>query len=338
LNEAAPRQFFSPLVLQSLFLPSCDFLSFLAFTLTVRFMLNSLVFCFLTHKEKTMGQLRDRMEQNLILKGLSPSTRKNYLLYSRKFAAHYMRSPEELGETEIREYLLHLIQVEMVSYETYRQNVAALKFLYRVTLGRAWEVERIPFPRHQKQKIREVVGQDQLLTLFAALKRLKYRALLMACYAGGLRISEACQLRVEDVDSQRMVLRIRYAKGSKQRYTVLSTRLLEVLRQYWLRDRPLEWLFPGWGKSGHVCAATVRDVFSRAREEVGLGKWCTPHTLRHSFATHLLENGTDLVVIQTLLGHSNIKTTSLYTHVRTDLIGRVQSPLDSLPPIEPKQS
>jgi site-specific recombinase XerD len=246
-----------------------------------------------------------------------------------------MRNPEELGETEIRDYLLHLIQVEMVSYGTYRQVVAALKFLYRVTLERAWEVDRIPFPRHQRKQFPEVLRKDQLLALFGALKRPKYRALLMTCYAAGLRINEACQLRVEDIDSQRMVLRVRYAKGSKQRYTVLSSRLLQVLRQYWIRERPPEWLFPGWGKSGHVCADSVREVFRRARDEVSLGKWCTPHTLRHSFATHLLENGTDLVVIQALLGHNDIRTTAKYTHVCTDHIGRVQSPFDFLPSNEP---
>lgn len=285
-----------------------------------------------------MGQLRNRMEQDLILRRLSPATRRNYLLYCRKFAAHYGRSPEELGEAEIREYLLHLMQVEQVSYSTYRQILAALKFLYTVTLGRQWEVARIPFPRHRRNRFPEVPRQDQLLALFAALRRPKYRALLMACYAAGLRISEACQLRVEDIDSRRMVLRVRYAKGSKQRYTVLSSRLLQVLREYWKRERPPEWMFPGQGKSGHVQPSTVREVFRRARQEAGLGKWCTPHTLRHSFATHLLEQGTELVVIQALLGHSTITTTCTYTQVRTDHIGRVQSPLDLLPPAPPPRS
>lgn len=278
-----------------------------------------------------MGELHKRMEQDLILRKLSPSTRRNYLLYCRKFAAHYSRSPEELGEVEIREYLLHLIQVEQVSYATYRQNLAALKFLYTVTLSQPWVVERIPFPRHRRNHFPEVLRQDQLGALFAALRRLKYRALLMTCYAAGLRISEACQLRIDDIDSQRMVLRIRYAKGSKQRYTVLSPRLLQALREYWKRERPTEWLFPGQGKSGTVSPDTVRQVFRRACDEVGLGKWCTPHTLRHSFATHLLEQGTDLVVIQALLGHASIKTTSGYTHVRTHHIGKVESPFDSLP-------
>lgn len=279
-----------------------------------------------------MGQLRDRMEQDLILRKLSPSTRRNYLLYCRKFAAHYGRSPEELGEGEVREYLLHLIQVEQVAYATYRQVLAALKFLYTVTLGRPWEVERIPFPRYRRNAFPELLRQGQLVRLFAALRRAKYRALLMTCYGAGLRISEACALRVGDIDSQRMVIRVRYAKGSKQRYTVLSQQLLGVLREYWKLDRPPEWLFPGQGRCGHVMPSTVREVFRKACQQVGLGRWCTPHTLRHSFATHLLESGTQLVVIQALLGHTTIKTTSTYTHVRTDHIGQVTSPLDFLPP------
>lgn len=278
-----------------------------------------------------MGRLRDRMEQDLNLRKLSPATRRNYLLYCRKFTAHFGCSPEQLGETEIREYLLHLLQVEQVSYSTYRQILAALKFLYTVTLARSWEVERIPFPRHRRNEFPATLTQDQLIQLFSALRSWKYRAFFMTCYSAGLRISETCQLRIEDIDSKRMVIRVRAAKGNKQRYTVLSPYLLGVLRQYWRATRPRPWLFPGQGQKGYISADTLRSVFRRARSEVGLGRWCTPHTLRHSFATHLLESGTQLVVIQALLGHATIKTTSTYTHVRTDHIGRITSPFDSLP-------
>ena len=277
-----------------------------------------------------MGQLHDRMEQDLILKNLSPATRRNYLLYCRKFAAHYMRSPEELGDLEIREYLLYLLQIEQVSYATYRQVLAALKFLYRVTLNQPWTVERIPFPKRDRQPFPEVVDRDALLKLFAAFRSLKHRALFLTCYAAGLRIGEACALRVEDIDSKRMLIRVRYAKGNKQRFTVLSPKLLEVLRIYWKIHRPPEWLFPGQGKRPYLCADTARQVFRKARDNAGLGRWCTPHTLRHSFATHLLESGTQLVVIQALLGHCNIRTTSVYTHVQTDHIAGLKSPLDGL--------
>src|SRR3954451_3988530 len=198
-----------------------------------------------------MGQLHDRMEEDLKLKGYSPSTRRNYLLYCRKFAAHYRRSPRELGEEEIRQFLLHQIQVEQLSHDTYRQILAALKFLYTVTLGRPWAVERLPFPRHRQRPLPTVPHQDDLTSLFSALRSVKYRALLMTCYAAGLRITEACQLRVGDVDSRRMVLRVRQRKGSKERYTILSRRLLEMLRCYWRLEKPRDWLFPGATKAGH---------------------------------------------------------------------------------------
>ena len=281
-----------------------------------------------------MGRLKSRMEQDLILKNYSPATRRNYLLYCRKFAAHFGRSPEELGEDELREYLLYILQVEQVSYSTYRQVLAALKFLYRVTLGKPWTVDRIPFPKRRERPFPDVVGHDDLLELFSCMKSIKYRALFLTCYAAGLRISEACSLRVEDIDSGRMVIRVRYAKGSKQRYTILCPKLLEVLRVYWKIHRPPEWMFPGRGKSPHLCTNTARQVFRDARDRAGLGRWCTPHSLRHSFATHLLESGTQLVVIQALLGHRNIRTTAVYTHVQTDHVAGLKSPLQAID-IEP---
>jgi len=276
-----------------------------------------------------MGRLRDRMAEDLKLKAYSPSTRKIYLLYARKFAAHYRRSPEELSEAEIREFLLYLMEVEEVSYETYRQILAALKFLYTVTLGRAWEVERIPFPK-RRRRLPVVLSAEDVAALLGAIRSLKYRAMLMALYGGGLRISEACRLQAEDIDSKRMVLRVRNGKGGKDRYTVLSQRLLEVLRVYWRAVRPRGWLFPGKTREGHISDSTVRAVFRQAREAAGIGAECTPHTLRHSFATHLLDAGTELVVIQALLGHSSIRTTSIYTHVSTRHIQNTQSPLDHL--------
>jgi len=279
-----------------------------------------------------MGQLHDRMEQDLILKGYSPATRRNYLLYARRLAVHYRRSPEELGETEIRQFLLHLIQIEQVACATYRQVLASLRFLYTVTLNRPWEVQRIPFPRHQRRKLPQVLNRDQLLALFRALRKAKYRALLMTCYASGLRIGEACRLRPEDIDSTRKVIHIRDGKGSKERYTLLPQRLLEMLRCYWRLYKPQGWLFPGGTAAGHISPDTVRQVFAKARKEVGLGRWCTPHTLRHAFATHLLEAGTDLAVLQALMGHASVETTTVYTHVGLELLQKSPNLLDQLPP------
>lgn len=278
-----------------------------------------------------MGKLRDRMEQDLLLRGLAPSTRKIYLLYSRKFAAHFRRSPEDMGEAEIREFLLYLIQEEQIQYTTYRQVVAALKFLYRVTLGRECEVDRIPFPKSRRPQLPRVLSREQLLALFAACRSPKYRTLFACQYGGGLRINEACHLQVADIDSQRMVLRIRQGKGGRERHTVLAPRLLALLREYWRIMRPVNWLFPGSKPESPLTTATATLVFRRARQAAGLGDWCTTHVLRHSFATHLLEAGTDLVVIQSLLGHQSLRTTSIYTHVSTERIGQVRSPLEQIP-------
>jgi integrase/recombinase XerD len=278
-----------------------------------------------------MGQLRDRMEQDLKLRGLSPATIRNYLLYCRKFAAFFMRSPEELGTAQVRTFLLHQIEVEQLAFGSYRQVYAALKFLYSVTLGRPWEVGRIPFPKRRPSPLPKVLTANELSAFFAALRKAKYRALFMTCYAAGLRLGEACQLRIEDIDSRRMVIHIRAGKGGKQRLTVLSPRLLEVLRAYWRLAKPKVWLFPGATAARPVAHDTARSVFHRARVQAGLPVGYSPHSLRHSFATHLLDAGTDLVLIQSLLGHGSIQTTSRYTHVTLQRIQQVQSPLDRLP-------
>ena len=273
------------------------------------------------------------MEQDLKLKGLSPATIQNYLLYCRKFAAFFMRSPEELGATEVRSFLLYQIEVEQLAYGSYRQVYAALKFLYSVTLGRPEVVSRIPFPQRQHIGLPKTLTVEELTTFFTAIRKPKYRALFMTVYAAGLRLCEACHLHVQDVDSQRMVLRVRSGKGGKERLTVLSPRLLEVLRAYWRLAKPKDWLFPGYPPTRPVTVDTARNVFHRARTVVGLPHGYTPHSLRHSFATHLLDAGTDLVLIQNLLGHTSIRTTSRYTHVSLRRIQQTVSPLDRLPPI-----
>jgi len=277
-----------------------------------------------------MGQLRDRMEQDLKLKNLSPATRKIYLIYARKFVAHYGLPPTELGEREIRLYLLHLMEVEDVSHGTYRQCLAAIKFLYTVTLGQEWQVKRIPFPKHSR-RLPVILCVDQVAAILAAITNLKYRVLLTTMYAAGLRISEACRLRIEDIDSRRMVLRVRDGKGGKDRYTLLPQRLLQILRQYWRIDKPRGWLFPSRTREGHANPSSVRKAFKQARGQAGVGGDYTPHALRHSFATHLLDAGTELVVIQALLGHRCFKTTAGYTRVSLHAIRRAVSPLEQLP-------
>jgi integrase/recombinase XerD len=282
-------------------------------------------------KEIPMGQLRDRMEQDLKLKGVSPATIRNYLLYCRKFAAFYMRSPEELGAAEVRAFLLHQIEVEQLAYASFRQVYAALKFLYGVTLGRPGEVSHIPFPKHKPSALPKVLTTAELTAFFRAFRTAKYRALFMTCYAAGLRLGEVCPLQVTDIDSARKVIHVRSGKGGHERLTLLSPRLLEVLRSYWLLARPSVWLFPGATPARPVALDTARNAFHRARVQAGLPRGYSPHSLRHSFATHLLDAGTDLVLIQSLLGHRSIHTTSRYTHVSLARLQQASSPLDRLP-------
>lgn len=276
-----------------------------------------------------MGRLRDRMDADLRLAGYSPSTCKVYLLYARLFVKHFRKSPEAMGEREVRAYLLHLIQERNASRETMRQVRAALTFLYSVTLRRPVEVAYLPVMRRQ-QRLPVVLSGSEVSALFAATESPKYRAIFMALYASGLRITEACRLRPGDIDSKRMVIRVRDGKGNRDRYTLLSARLLHHLRQYWRGDRPAEWLFPGQKTDSHTSPNTVRVVFQRARAKAGILKRVSPHVLRHSFATHLIECGTDVTVIQALLGHKSIRVTERYTHVSLNLIRRTRSPLDLL--------
>ncbi len=280
-----------------------------------------------------MGQLHDRMAEDLVLRNLSPATRRNYLLYCRKFAAFYRRSPAELGEDDIRRFLLHCVEVQKLSYGSYRQIYAALKFLFTVTLQRPWAVQGIPFPKNRIRLLPTILHANELQALFAAFRRPDYRALFMTCYAAGLRINEACHLQVADLDSQRMLIHVRHAKGSTERYSLLSPRLLQVLRDYWRLARPTVWLFPGGTPAHPMTADAARQAFAKACQDAGLTKRCTPHTLRHSFATHLLESGVDLAVLQKLLGHRSIRTTSRYIHVSTEHLRTVVSPLDLLPVI-----
>jgi site-specific recombinase XerD len=246
-----------------------------------------------------------------------------------RFARHFGKSPEQLGEQEVRAYLLYLLNERKVAWGTYKQALAALRFLYRWVLNNGDVVHDIRAPRPER-RLPVVLSFEEVHRFFAAIPSFKHRTLLMFAYAAGLRISEAANVRVADIDSQRMVIRVVQGKGKKDRYTVLSPLLLEMLRHYWWAARPKDYLFPGRGKSGVVRSSSVQQACNEAREKAGLSKQITPHTLRHSFATHLLEAGTDLRVIQALLGHSSPQTTAIYTRVSTKLISQVKSPLDLL--------
>jgi integrase/recombinase XerD len=276
-----------------------------------------------------MTPLRQRMLEDLRLRNYAPKTQEIYVDHVARFARHFGRSPEALGPEEIRAYQLHLMQEKKASWSSFNQAVCALRFLYRTTLKQSWAVEQIPFPK-QPKRLPSVLSPEEVGALLKAVRNRKHRLVLMTMYATGLRVSEATGLQVSDIDSARMVIRVREAKGRKDRLVMLSPVLLEELRRYWRWYRPAIWLFPGSDPSGPLTARAIQKVCSRARRAAGISKPVSCHTLRHSFATHLLEGGTDLRLIQTLLGHQSVGTTQLYTHVAAQRITAASSPLDRL--------
>jgi len=276
-----------------------------------------------------MTPLRKRTIETLELRGVSPKTLKIYVDCIARFARHFGKSPEHLGPEEVRQYLLYLVHERKVAWGTYKQALAALRFLYRWVLNRGDVIEDIRAPRPER-RLPVVLSFAEVHRFFAAITSFKHRTLLMFAYAAGLRVSEASRVRVADIDSERMVIRVVQGKRKKDRYTILSPLLLEMLRHYWWAARPKDYLFPGRGREGHAVNSTVQRACLEAQAAAGLAKEVTPHTLRHSFATHLLEAGTDLRVIQELLGHASPRTTAIYTHVSTKLIARTKSPLDLL--------
>jgi integrase/recombinase XerD len=276
-----------------------------------------------------MGRLQDQMRMDLELKNLSPRTRSCYLTWMRSFALHFHRSPDELGEQEIRDYLHYLIQVKKGSQSGVSQAYSALKFFYETTLKRDWNGFRIP--RVQKgKKLPVVLSQQEIQAIFSATRNLKHRVVLMTIYSAGLRISEVVHLKVSDIDSQRMTIRVQQGKGQKDRYTLWSQRTLEVLRAYWKEYRPSGWLFPGKPETEPLSVSSVQRVFEKVLLRARIKKPASVHTLRHSFATHLLEAGTDLYHIQRLLGHTSPKTTAIYLHLSRKNLGGLTSPLDLL--------
>jgi integrase/recombinase XerD len=276
-----------------------------------------------------MSALRQRMLEDLKVRNYSPKTQQVYIQQVARFAAHFGRSPSELTVEDIRTYLISLKETQHVSWSSFNQAVCALRFLYRVTLRRSDIVPEIPYPRTSK-KLPVVLSRDEVARLLSAVRHPKHHAVLATIYATGLRISEAVSLRVTDIDSQRMVITIRQGKGRKDRTVMLSPRLLALLRRYLRAERPGEWLFPGRRSDRPLNATAVQRACVQARTAAGISKRASVHTLRHSFATHLLEAGTDLRLIQTLLGHRSVQTTSIYTHVSNQRLHNTPSPYDQL--------
>jgi len=276
-----------------------------------------------------MGKLREQMKMDLKLKGYSPKTQAAYLGYMKNFVRYFGRSPAKMGEEEIREYLYHLVTEKDLGDSSINSAYSALKFFYKTTLGRDWNVAKIP-RRKTEKRLPVVLDGSEIKQLFAVTTNLKHRALLMTTYSAGLRVSETAHLKVSDVDSKRMQLLVAQGKGKKDRYALLSPVTLNLLRDYWRQYRPFSWLFPGRLPEKPISTRSIQKVFEKAKRKAGIKKPATVHTLRHSFATHLLEAGTDIYHIQKLLGHTSPKTTAIYIHLRRQDLLNIVSPLDSL--------
>jgi integrase/recombinase XerD len=279
-----------------------------------------------------MSPLRRRMLEDMQLRNFSTGTQRSYIHYVEGFANHYWINPERLGLDDIRSYQLHLIEQRRLSPPSVNCFVAAVKFLYTVTLEMPWtdqQFTRMKVP----DKLPVVLSAEEVMNFFRHIGLIKHRVALMLCYGSGLRSSEVVALKVRgDIDAARMLIRVEQGKGAKDRYTVLSQRVLILLREYWKRERSPYWLFPGTKAGTHLQPGTIQEVCRDAAQLAGIVKRVTPHTLRHSFATHLLENGTDTRAIQVLLGHSRIETTVRYIAVAPQTISRIVSPLDQPSP------
>jgi integrase/recombinase XerD len=275
-----------------------------------------------------MSPLRRRMIEDMTVRNLSPATQRSYVHAVAKFGRFFGRSPERLGLEEVRAFQVHLV-AGGVSWPALNQTVCALRFLYGVTLKQPDLPERIPYARTPR-KLPVVLSADEVVAFLEAVPGLKARAALTTAYAAGLRASEAAGIKVADIDSGRMVIRVEQGKGGRDRYFMLSAQLLGILRSYWKLARPAHWLFPGRDGEHPIGPTVLHAACRSACAAAGLSKRVTVHTLRHSFATHLLESGTDIRIIQALLGHSSLNTTARYTQVATSTIRATPSPLDRL--------
>src|SRR5947208_7803891 len=278
--------------------------------------------------DEAMSPLRRRMIEDMTIRKLAPKTQHDYVQRVKNFAAFLGRSPDTASFEDVRRYQLHLT-ASGVGVPTVNQTVSTLRFFFKVTLGRPDLVERTAFVR-EPRKLPVVMSPEEVARLLDAAPTLKYKAALSVAYGAGLRVSEVVALKVGDIDSKRMLIRIEQGKGRKDRYVMLSPHLLELLRAWWKLARPQGWLFPGMNPVNPMTTRQLRRACHAAAHMAEIDKRVSPHTLRHSFATHLLEQNTDIRVIQVLLGHAKLDNTALYTRVATKMISEVMSPLEHI--------
>jgi site-specific recombinase XerD len=270
------------------------------------------------------------MAEDMQLRNLAPATIDAYTYHVDKFCRHFGKPADQLGPEEIRKYQLYLVNEKKSSWSSFNQCVCGLRFLYEVTLQRPWEVRHIPFGKRPK-KLPVVLSDEEASSLFQCMHNPKHRAVLLTCYATGLRLREATHLRIADIDGKRQQIHIRDSKGCKDRMVPASPRLLAELREYWKIDRPGNYLFPGKTADVPLSGSTIQRVCKEAAVQADVTKDVTPHTLRHSYATGMLEAGVDLLTISKLLGHASFVTTMVYLHVRRQHFDRSPSPIDWLP-------
>ena len=284
----------------------------------------------MTPYKKRMNPYIQRMVGDMQLRNLADATIDAYTYHVDKFCQFFGRSADELGPEEIRQYQLYLVNEKKASWSSFNQAVCGLRFLYEVTLGRNWAVRHIPFGKRPK-KLPVVLSNEEASKLLQCIDNPKHRAVILTSYAAGLRLRETTHLRVADIDGTRAQIRICCGKGSKERILPASPRLLEELREYWKLNRPRNYLFPGRTPDVPLSSATIQKAYKLALAKAGIQKPATPHTMRHSWATGMLEAGVDLLTISKLLGHSSFVTTMIYLHVRRQHFDRSPSPIDWLP-------
>jgi site-specific recombinase XerD len=278
--------------------------------------------------DQAMSPLRRRMIEDMTIRKFAPKTQHDYLQRVKNFTAYLGRSPDAASSEDVRRYQLHLT-ASGVGVPTVNQTVSTLRFFFKVTLGRPDLVERTAFVR-EPRKLPVVLSPEEVMRLLDAAPGLKYKAALSVAYGAGLRVSEVVALKVSDIDSKRMIIRVEQGKGRKDRYVMLSPHLLELLRAWWRAARPQGWLFPGRNPVQPMTTRQLNRACHAAADTAEIGKPVSMHTLRHSFATHLLEQNIDIRVIQVLLGHAKLDSTALYTRVATKTIQQVMSPLDRI--------
>jgi len=284
----------------------------------------------MTPWQKRATPLIQRMAEDMTIRNLAQKTIDAYTYHVGRFATFLEKPAEQATPEDVRSFQLHLVEERKVGWSTFNQAVCGLRFLYRITLPRPWHVEMIPFGKRPK-KLPTVLCTNEVEQLLACVKSLKHRTLLLTLYAAGLRLGEATSLQIPDIDSQRMLLHINRGKGQKDRIVPLSPRLLSELREYWKQERPPTYLFPGRTPEVPLSGTTIQKMCKQAALKAGLSKRISPHTLRHSFATGLLEAGVDLLTIGRLLGHKSFSTTLIYLHVRRPHLESTPSPIDWLP-------